>query len=318
MTDKDTYIISNIIEKKNYIHFLKQKKDNENITKCQFQLIKKSFESKYRKKNDYPIITENILDQYIQYCLKKYKNNNFYFTRLQILLNNFTTFKISNHIILNIIKQKKNISDSILSVKKKETITDICDKENNIFIYIYRSYIRLYEKIYKTEYKTNKNIKILFITYDIENISKDYIKQLQKLFDISLKNIDIFDKNQIKQNQIEENTYDIVLLNTDFDCFIYLNDLFNKINQICKENGTFIVLGYDIFTEEDQFIKLCMNKIKKKQDIQLSYPINLFELEYMLSKFQFILFYSNEFIKIYGDLHNYMQTYYSLFINRKI
>jgi hypothetical protein len=132
MTDKDTYIISNIIEKKNYIHFLKQKKDNENITKCQFQLIKKSFESKYRKKNDYPIITENILDQYIQYCLKKYKNNNFYFTRLQILLNNFTTFKISNHIILNIIKQKKNISDSILSVKKKETITELLN--NKAFI----------------------------------------------------------------------------------------------------------------------------------------------------------------------------------------
>lgn len=315
MTDSNTYMISNIIDKKNYMDFLQKKRDHENITKCQYQLIKKSFESKYHKKNDYPNTKVNLLNHYIQYCLKK-QNNTFYLSRLQILLNHYTTFEKSNDIILNMIKNK-NVSDSLLSFSLKDKKDYICDEDDNIFIYIHRAYKRLYEKIYKTEYKTDKNIRVLFITYDLQNIDKDHIQQLKKLFTISSKNIDILNQKDINKNKIEDNTYDIVILNADFESYLDLNGLFDKVNHICKENGTFIVLGYDIFTEEDQYIKLCMNKIKNK-DIELSYPMNLFELEYMLSKYQFMLFYSNEFLKPYGQLQNYIQTYYSLFINRKL
>ncbi len=195
-----------------------------------------------------------------------------------------------------------------------------CREENNIIFYTYRAYTRLYKKIYKSEFKKNKNLKILFLTYHFENINKYDISQIKKLFEISSQNIEIYDEKKIRTNTIDDNTYDIVILNTDFESYIDLNKLFDKINHICKENGTFIVLGYDIFTEEDQYIKLLMNKIQNDEDktLELSYPLNLFEIEYLLSKYQFMMFYSNELIKPYGQLNNYIKTYYSLFINRKI
>jgi hypothetical protein len=304
------YNISNIIDKDNYLNFLKNKK---NITECQYKLIKNSYLNKINKKNNYPKTTNNLLEKYINIDI----NLNNSYTRLLILLNYYYSYNTSNNIIKNIIKNKKVKDTVIIQQKEKNSIVinnKICDLHKNLIFYIFEGY-----KTLEKNFQENNNKNILYITHKLSFNDHIYINQLKKKFKNEINSFDVYDLKDLKLYMINENKYDIIFLSHEFVKMIEINKLFTNISNILKENGILFVFGFDIFTEEDQYIKLLMNKIEfSNLDIELCYPLNLFELEYILSTYHFLLYNSNDFFKTYGQIPKFIQSYYGIFINRKI
>ncbi len=320
MISENTYNIDNIIDKKLYIEFLDNKKDKKAITECQYELIKNSFIHKYKKNNQYPKSTNNLLDNYIKYCKSLNKDDNESLTRIQILLNYYYTFEKSNNIMLKIINSK-NISDELIlsHIHKKSIIMEEknCMIDKNVIYYLYKSY-----KSYVDKIKENSKKHILYIRNENYEKNDIYIKEIKYYFKKFISKMDIYDIIEKNEFTIIENKYDIVFVDHSIANINNLKELFEKISFISKENSLLYIFGYDIFTEKDQYIKLMMDKIKHfsddKSNLTISYPFNLFEIEFILSQYNFILYYSNEFTKKYSTIPSFIQDYIGLFINRKI
>lgn len=304
-----SFHISNLISKQSYFDFLELKRKHKNITECQYKLIKTSFDIKNKKNNNFFPSMNNIINDFLQLFLKD--NNNYYLTRLQILLNYYYSNEETNKIIKNIIK-KDSYKITLPSITKKSIITHKknCIIYNNTIFYIYNSYLKYLNKIKNEKIKMNN---ILFICYEITEEYNIYIKDIKDLFKI---NIDIL-SNDLKTNIINDNQYDIIFVMPDFVYIQNLKQIFEEISRISKENGILYVFGNDIFTVEDQYINLINDTIER--NIQsISYPLNLFEIEFILLQNQFKLFYSNELHKTYSQIPSFIQKYYGMFINRKI
>lgn len=304
--------VSQLIPKKEYFDFLYTKK---NRVECQIKALK----IQYREIKKYNPLSykDKFIYSFLRLSLSPQYKESFYTLRLQLLMNNYLSFRLTSKIIKYIIdKINKNqflndkmIMDEILNSPYDDLITTDFHKIEGECSHWEFMIDNIYQPLRKIlgEDKMN-NLKYL----DVGCLNGEKTVLFSKILNIPLSNthgvnIPLLYKN-VKDNKYpfeykKTNGYQIPYPDNSFDIitsftFLYqipnLTEMMKEIKRVLKPNGIFILVDYDVQDKIDSMIldidMIFHQYLKEKNMNYLENPLqtrymNYMEWDFILNKF---------------------------------